>query len=313
MTIVVIFLIFTFMYVRHYVRNIPVPALKIERTQARLERGKYLATHVMVCLDCHSKRDWTKYSAPVIPGTEGQGGERFDQLMGITGYCRAENITPYNLFRWSDGEIYRAITSGLSKEGKPLLPVMPYSYFGKLSTEDIYSVIAYIRTLPSVKGPVTGSNSSLNVSLMLYFLPQKPQPADMPPPGDTIGRGRYLAVAGGCIECHTKINRVKSAQELVFAGGRDFRLEKAVVISKNITPDTLTGIGRMTQGEFIHKFRSRDLSTWEPPTVSALDTNTVMPWTAFAGLDTSDLKALYTYLHSRKPVRQKVIAFKRLN
>jgi len=266
----------------------------------------------MVCFDCHSTRDWTKYSAPIIPGTEGKGGERFDQMMGITGYCVAENITPYNLNSWSDGEIYRAITSGLAKDGKPLLPVMPYSYFGKFNTEDIYSIIAYIRTLPPVKGPVTGSNSSLNVSLMLYFLPQKPQPIDMPAPGDTIGRGRYLAMAAGCIECHTRINRTKSTEETALAGGRDFRLEKAVVISKNLTPDTLTGIGRMTEEEFIHLFRSRDPATWTRPTVSALDTNTVMPWTSFSRIDTCDLKVIYIYLRSRKPASHKVTAFKLL-
>ena len=51
--------------------------LKIEYTPERVARGKYLATSVTVCMDCHSKRDWTQFSGPLVPGTLGQGGERF--------------------------------------------------------------------------------------------------------------------------------------------------------------------------------------------------------------------------------------------
>ena len=30
----------------------------LERTSARLERGKYLANAVAICFHCHSERDW---------------------------------------------------------------------------------------------------------------------------------------------------------------------------------------------------------------------------------------------------------------
>lgn len=36
-----------------------------------LARGEYLANYGAACLDCHSKRDITKFSMPVVPGTEG--------------------------------------------------------------------------------------------------------------------------------------------------------------------------------------------------------------------------------------------------
>ncbi|MBK8301034.1 MAG: hypothetical protein IPK90_11460 [Chitinophagaceae bacterium] len=32
-----------------------------------VERGDYLANHVAACIHCHSKRDFTKYSGPVVP------------------------------------------------------------------------------------------------------------------------------------------------------------------------------------------------------------------------------------------------------
>jgi mono/diheme cytochrome c family protein len=53
----------------------PPPDLKVERTEPRIARGAYLANHVAVCMDCHSKRDFNEYAGPIIPGTLGQGGE----------------------------------------------------------------------------------------------------------------------------------------------------------------------------------------------------------------------------------------------
>ncbi len=49
-------------YVKFALPNVgAAPELKVERTPARIERGKYLANAVMGCLDCHTERDWTKY------------------------------------------------------------------------------------------------------------------------------------------------------------------------------------------------------------------------------------------------------------
>lgn len=61
--------------------------------QALIERGAYLANHVAVCIDCLSTRDWTKFSGPIVPGTEGKGGEVFDEKMGLPGTFYSKNIT----------------------------------------------------------------------------------------------------------------------------------------------------------------------------------------------------------------------------
>jgi hypothetical protein len=104
----------------------PAPDLKIEITSDKIERGKYLANHVMLCMDCHSTRDWNSFAAPMIPGTEGNGGETFDQKLGFPGKYIAPNITPFHLKDWTDGEIFRAVTEGVSKDGRALFSVMPY-------------------------------------------------------------------------------------------------------------------------------------------------------------------------------------------
>src|SRR5882672_5811489 len=61
-----------------------------------VQRGEYLTLHVANCIDCHSKRDFAKYSGPVIPGSEGGGGEEFGQSLGVPGVVFAKNITPDN-------------------------------------------------------------------------------------------------------------------------------------------------------------------------------------------------------------------------
>src|ERR1051325_10490110 len=66
-------------YVKTALPNVGDPEnLTIEYTPARIERGKYLANSVCVCMDCHSTRDFTKFSGPLVEGTLGKGGDRFD-------------------------------------------------------------------------------------------------------------------------------------------------------------------------------------------------------------------------------------------
>ena len=60
-------------------------AITVAITPERVARGEYLANHVTVCTDCHSKRDWTVFAAPLVPGTLGGGGEKFDASVGFPG------------------------------------------------------------------------------------------------------------------------------------------------------------------------------------------------------------------------------------
>ncbi len=61
------------------------PELTIEPTPERIERGKYLANSFAFCIDCHSTRDVSKFSMPVVPGTEGKGGDDYGE--GKPSYC----------------------------------------------------------------------------------------------------------------------------------------------------------------------------------------------------------------------------------
>ena len=113
--------------------------------------GKYLANHEAVCLDCHSQLDYSLFAGPVKHGTFGAGGEKFGKELGFPGTIYSKNITAYSLNKWTDGEILRGITAGVNKDGKALFTLMPYHAYGKMDKQDVYSIIAYLRTLPAIK------------------------------------------------------------------------------------------------------------------------------------------------------------------
>jgi len=53
-------------------------------------------------------------------------------------------------------------------------------------------------------------------------------------------------------------------------------------------------------------FKKYDLATRVPPKVEKGDFNTPMPWTMYAKMDTADLVAIYYYLKSLPPIKNKV-------
>lgn len=282
-------------------------SIRIEATQERLARGKYLSNHVNVCIDCHSTRDWTKYSGPLVPGTVGSGGEVFDQTLGFPGAFVAPNITPYNLSKWTDGEIFRAITSGVSKDGRPLFPIMPHPNYGKMSKEDLYSILVYVRGLESVKKENPSSRPDFPFNLILRTIPTQAQFGEIPDSKNKVAYGEYLTNAANCIDCHTIQEKGKHIEGMEFAGGFEFPLANGTLLrSKNITPDRETGIGTWTEAQFVGKFKNFDPIKYKPHAVGKGEFQTIMPWTMYAGMTESDIAAIYAYLQSIKPVRNQV-------
>ncbi|MCB1171030.1 MAG: c-type cytochrome, partial [Leptospiraceae bacterium] len=143
------------------------PAFESDNSAESVERGRYLANHVAVCVDCHSVRDWSHYSGPIVPGTEGRGGEVFDQKLGFPGRFIAKNITSAALKEWNDAELARAITSGVSRNGDPFFPVMPYPSYSRMTARDLSAIVAYLRTLAPVDHPVEASRPDFPMNLIL--------------------------------------------------------------------------------------------------------------------------------------------------
>jgi mono/diheme cytochrome c family protein len=286
--------------------------LKIDYTAERTERGRYLANAVTVCMDCHSTRDWGRFSGPITPGTLGQGGDRFDHSLGFPGVFFSKNITPAGISRYTDGELYRVITTGVTKEGRSMFPLMPYLYYGRMDPEDIYSIIAYVRSIPPIENNVEESRADFPVNFILNTMPQPAQPQQRPDTSDILAYGAYLVNASGCAECHTQIDgKGVIIPEVAFAGGREFMFpDKSVLRSSNLTSDGETGIGTWTEELFLTKFKIYGDSTYVPPKVVPGEYNSVMPWTMYGHMKTSDLKAIFAYLKTIAPISNKVQKFK---
>lgn len=124
--------------------------------------GGYLV-NMAHCLECHTP-----------PGADGKGdfanrrgagGRPFFPIEGKI--VRSANITSdkeTGIGNWTDADIKRAMTQGISKDGRQLIPQMPYLFFKNLTPEDVDAIIAYIRTLP----PVSNKNPP-NPSLQTYL------------------------------------------------------------------------------------------------------------------------------------------------
>ncbi|PWT97506.1 MAG: cytochrome C [Bacteroidetes bacterium] len=298
-------------YVKLALPNVgPAPDIKIDATAQRIAHGDYLANHVLVCMDCHSTRNWNEFSGPPIEGTRGKGGDVFDKRIGMPGTYYAANITPSGIGHWSDGEIFRAVTTGVRKSGKAIFPIMPYQNYGQLDEEDIKDVIAYVRSLTPIENKVPQSESEFPMSFILNTIPKKANIKPKPSPTDIIAYGKYMVTAASCAECHTPFVKGKFIDSLQFAGGRTFMFPAGMVTSANLTPDDKTGIGKWTKEDFMGRFKAyRDSSHMHIKVDINKEFNTPMPWTMFAGMKDEDLSAIYDYLRTLKPISQEIVKF----
>ncbi|MBE0539583.1 MAG: c-type cytochrome [Ignavibacterium sp.] len=293
-----------------YPKAIPVSKVKVELTAERIERGRYLANNVAMCIDCHSTRDFSKYSGPVVPGTEGKGGEIFGKEMGLPGTIPVKNITPAALGDWTDGEIIRALTSGINKHGEALFPIMPYPNFTIMSEEDLYAVVAYLRTLKPIKNEVGEKSLDFPLNYIVKTLPlDSYKPHKAPNKSDMKAYGEYLVTLASCNHCHTQSKDGEPIPGMEYAGGAQIDLPFGTIRSANLTPDVETGLGSWTKEQFIQRFKSMSSDQVKDMKIEPGSFNTIMPWSLYGGMTEEDLGAIYEYLQSLKPVKNLVVKF----
>lgn len=285
----------------------PAEEIRVVATAEKLARGKYLSNHVAGCTMCHAVRDFTKYAAPVVAGSEGRGGDSFADPNSPIRVLYSPNISPTAIGSWTDGELIRAMTSGVSKDGTPLFPIMPYLNYGKLSRDDVESIVAYVRTLPSHEYQAPARELGMPLPLVVRTMPAAAAFRPIPSKSDRVAYGEYVTNAAACIHCHTPIDgRGQALPGMSFAGGFVLVHPGGEVRSANITPDATTGIGTWTEQQFIDKFKAFEGAPLRPLTAEEQKQNTVMPWTSYAGMTTEDLGAIYAYLRSLRPVIHRV-------
>jgi mono/diheme cytochrome c family protein len=290
----------------------PVATSKEDSVKQVLDRGKYLVENVAACMDCHSTRDFSKYAGPVVRGTEGMGGFEFNEKLGLPGKIYAKNITPdveTGIGSWTDEEIMRALTQGISKKGDTLFPLMPYANFNHMAKSDLQSIIAYIRTLKPIKNQVPQRQLFIPIASAYpgKFLQPSVDNNVKPPETDPVRYGQYLTTIADCGTCHSPLTPQGPDMSRMFAGGYTFDIGSNKVTSANITPDSTTGIGTWTEERFLNKFipyREEKGYNYNPG-----NQNTIMPLTVYAGMTDADLKAIYAFLRTVKPISNKVEKF----
>ena len=195
-----------------------------------LERGAYLVNGIAGCGNCHTPRFGPK------KGVELAGGPKAP----FKSY--ASNITPdmeTGIGSWTDAQIVTAIREGKRPDNSVIGPPMAIEFYKYISDRDSKAIVAYLRSVKSVKNKVPKS---------VYRIPLhagKPvgRVADISP-SNKIAYGKYQVRIGHCMECHSPL--VKGHPDLknkLDAGGRVFKGPWGKVTSANITQDKATGIG----------------------------------------------------------------------
>ena len=270
-----------------------------ERTPQRVERGRYIATALSGCIYCHSPHQWSAPGHPTIAGMEGAGEEL--PYGGLPGRIVAPNLTPdaaTGAGNWSDDQLARAIREGVGHDGRALFPIMPYQHYRTMSDEDLASVIAYLRSLPAVRHELPKTEIIFPVK---YLIRNVPEPVTSAVAGentsDPVQRGASLVNLAGCIDCHTPQIRGQNLPGLDFAGGQVFAGPWPTVASANITPDA-SGISYYDEALFLDVMRTGS--------VRARKLSDVMPVSVYRNLTDDDLKAIFAYLRTVKPVKHRV-------
>jgi mono/diheme cytochrome c family protein len=249
-----------------------VPDIQVQSTPDKIARGRYLVSTVPGCVGCHASNP--ESDPPLLDGSVITDA-------AALGYFAAPNLTPGGPLKdWSDGQIARAITEGIDKDGRPLV-IMPSENFKNMSQDDLTSIIAYLHTMPAVNRDL-GKVSISPLGMVLLGLGQvklsnQPpyQPKTAVPVGPTKEFGEYLVTIGGCRDCHGP------------------NLD-----GKNTSPGPPPGpdlavVKGWTDQQFLSTLRNGT-----DPTGHQLDPD-MMPWKEFGKLSDNDLRAIYEYLKAR--------------
>lgn len=145
-----------------------------------VKRGQYLVT-IGICNDCHTpwKVDEKGVPGPDMtvtlsghpteapdpgPVAEGSGdivlGPTATAFRGDFGVSYAANLTPDDetgIGRWTEEQFVKGLRSGRhmgQKDGRPILPPMPWSAYGQMDDDDLRAIFAYLKSLPPVRNPV---------------------------------------------------------------------------------------------------------------------------------------------------------------
>ena len=167
-----------------------------------VEAGERLAS-AGNCIDCHT----------AAGGQPNAGGKPVHTKVGD---FYSTNLTPdveTGIGAWSEAAFARALREGVSRDGRHLFPVFPYTHYTQLSDADVKALYAYFMTRQPVQAPNKPNTLVFPLDARplqalwksLFFKPGRYQPD--PTRDERWNRGAYLAEAlAACANCHTDRN-----------------------------------------------------------------------------------------------------------
>ena len=271
----------------------PYPSITASADTTVILRGKHLVFGAAHCADCHSKTnaDSLLKLGQDVPLT---GGFVFDLPVGK---IYSKNITPdkeTGIGNYTDAEMARALRYGVHPDGTAVFDFMP---FHNMTDEDMTAVISYLRAQKPIKNKIPEHDLNLLGNAVKAFMIKPVGPDGEVPKQMTkdssAAYGKYLATSiANCSGCHTQRDLSGTFTGEWFAGGNDIE----GFITPNITTDSSSRMFGWSQRNFVDRFRMGRLIPKSP-----------MPWSSFQRMDDEELKAIYAYLKTLKPVRTKEI------
>lgn len=202
----------------------------------------------------------------------------------------------------TDGELVRLLRTGIKKNNKLVVPMM--AKMPHLSDEDVYSIIAYLRSdAPALAAtptkrpePAMGFVGKALFRLVFKPLPMPTSPMPHPDTKDQVAYGKYLMTdAMECANCHSAsfetYNVVNPEQSEGYLGGGNLVELPGLgkLLSPNITMHPEKGIGKMTVEEFIQTVKYRQHRTGR-------ELNPIMP--SYDSYSEEDIRAVWEYIQT---------------
>jgi mono/diheme cytochrome c family protein len=154
--------------------------------------------------------------------------------------------------------------------------------------------VVYLRSLEPVHNPLPKRQVPFPLSRLINSAPQPIQGPVLADTSTPVARGKYIAQIS-CKGCHTAKDKFgKPLPGMDFAGGNSM---DGHIYTANITPDP-SGISYYSEDLFVNTLRTGH--------VGARPLNPPMPWWVFRNMSDDDLKAVFAYLRTVKPVHHRV-------
>jgi mono/diheme cytochrome c family protein len=129
------------------------------------EYGKYFASHLSGCADCHTPRNLNNgqfyFDSVFAGGSIEFGAPEGHPLRSYASNLRA--VLGNGTDRWSEEDFVGAVTSGMRADGTVLDPHMPYSAFKRLEAEDIKAMYLFLGSLERIPRVVPPSRYASRV------------------------------------------------------------------------------------------------------------------------------------------------------